>query len=82
MGVNAVVDQMTRKYRVNATSRRWPVQFFYNILDLAAVNAQILYKFVTWSKISRQWYLFQLFEKLCAKLVQERKINNSEEPSQ
>ena len=24
-----VVDQMARKYIVNATSRSWPVQFFY-----------------------------------------------------
>ena len=36
-----VVDQMARKYTVNAASRRWPVQFFYNILDLAAINAHI-----------------------------------------
>ena len=49
-----VVDQMARKYTVNAASRRWPVQFFYNILDLAAINAHILYKLVTGSKISRR----------------------------
>ena len=36
-----VLDQMARKYTVNAASRRWPVQFFYNILDLAAINAHI-----------------------------------------
>ena len=36
-----VVDQMTRKYTVNAASRRWFVQFFYHILDLAAINAHI-----------------------------------------
>ena len=39
-----VLDQMARKYTVNAASRRWPVQFFYNILDLAAINAHILYR--------------------------------------
>ena len=47
-----VVDQMARKYTVNAAFRRWPVQFFYNILDLAAINAHILYKLVTGAKIS------------------------------
>ena len=48
-----MVDQLARKYILNAASRRWPVQFFYNILDLAAINAHILYKLVTGSKISR-----------------------------
>ena len=36
-----VIDQTAIKYIVNAASRRWPVQFFYNILDLAAINAHI-----------------------------------------
>ena len=40
-----VVDQVARKYNVNAASRRWPVQFFYNILDLAAINAHI---YISW----------------------------------
>ena len=52
-----VLDQMARKYTVNAASRRWPVQFFYKILDLAAINAHILYKLVARSKISRRRYL-------------------------
>ena len=38
---------MARKYTVNAASLRWSVQFFCNILDLAAINAHILYKLVT-----------------------------------
>ena len=42
-GLN-VVDQMVRKYPIKASSRRWPVQVFYNILDLAAINSWILYK--------------------------------------
>ena len=49
---------MARKYTVNAVYRRWPVQFFYNILDLAAINAHILYELVTGSKISwRRYFL-------------------------
>ena len=77
-----VVDQMARKYTVNATSRRWPVQFFYNILDLAAINAHILYKLVTGSKISRRRYLLRLSEELRAKFVEERKANNSQKSTQ
>ena len=51
-----VLDQMARKYIVNAASCRWPVKFCYNILDLSAINVHILYKLVTRSKISRRWY--------------------------
>ena len=52
-----VVDQMARKYILNAASRRLPVQFFYNILDLAAIDAHILYKLVTGSNVSRRIFL-------------------------
>ena len=49
-----VVGQMARKCTVNAASRRWPVQFLYKILESTAINAHILYKLVTGSKISRR----------------------------
>ena len=49
-----VVNQISRKYTVNAVSRRWPVQFFYNVLDLAAINAHILFMLDTTSKLSYQ----------------------------
>ena len=71
-----MLDQMARKYTVNAASRRWPVQFFYNILDLAAINAHILHKLVTRSKISRRRYLLRLSEELRSKFVEERKANS------
>lgn len=59
-----IVDQMARKYSVKAGSRRWPLQVFYNILDLAAINAWILYKETTGVKISRKNFIFQLAEEL------------------
>ncbi|KAF2887332.1 hypothetical protein ILUMI_18841 [Ignelater luminosus] len=59
-----VPDQMARKYTVNASSRRWPVHIFYNILDLAAINAYILYKEITGKKIKRRNFLLQLAEQL------------------
>ncbi|KAJ8887860.1 hypothetical protein PR048_014078, partial [Dryococelus australis] len=34
-----VVDQMARKYTMRAMGYRWPVNVFYNILDLACINA-------------------------------------------
>ena len=71
-----VLDQMARKYTVNAASRRWPVHFFYDILDLAAMNAHILYKLVTESKISRRSYLLRLSEELRSRFFEERKANS------
>ena len=35
------VDQMARKYTVNATSRRWPLQFFNNIRLLSVLTFYI-----------------------------------------
>ncbi|XP_013170332.1 PREDICTED: piggyBac transposable element-derived protein 4-like [Papilio xuthus] len=52
-GVDAT-DQMAKKYTVKSGSRRWPLQVFFNILDLAGINAWILYKTATGEKISRK----------------------------
>ncbi|KAK9717948.1 hypothetical protein QE152_g23454 [Popillia japonica] len=55
---------MARKYSKKYKSNRWPVQVFFNILDLTPINACILYKQTTGERISRQKYLFQLAEEL------------------
>lgn len=59
-----MTDQMARKYSVKSKSRRWPLQIFFNILDLAGINSWVLYKEATGEKISRQQFLFQLAEEL------------------
>lgn len=61
-----VVDQMARKYSVKASSRRWPVHTFYNILDVCGINAWILYKECTATKISRRDFILKLAEELTA----------------
>ncbi|KAK7915662.1 hypothetical protein WMY93_011423 [Mugilogobius chulae] len=61
-----VLDQMLRMYSVKAATRRWPVAVFYNILDMAAVNAWILYKKCMGSKISRRDFIFELANALRA----------------
>ena len=58
------VDQMACKYSMKAGSFRWPLQVFFNILHLVAINAWILYKECTRSKISRKEFIFCLAEKL------------------
>ena len=39
-----VLDQMARAYSVKGGTRRFPVTVFYNVLDLAGINARILFK--------------------------------------
>uniref|UniRef100_A0A915ENP4 PiggyBac transposable element-derived protein domain-containing protein n=1 Tax=Ditylenchus dipsaci TaxID=166011 RepID=A0A915ENP4_9BILA len=41
------LDQMVRTYSTKRKTCRWPMVIFYNMLDIAAVNA-----FVIWSKIN------------------------------
>ena len=61
------VDQMARRYSVKARSFQWPLQVFFNILHLVAINAWILYKECTRSKISREEFIFCLAEELAGK---------------
>ena len=76
-----VTDQMARKYSVKSKSRRWPLQVFFNILDLAGINAWILYKETTGSLISRQNFLFQLGEELISEYQKEQQPGKEEEPA-
>jgi hypothetical protein len=71
-----ILDQMARKYTVKAGSRRWPLQVFYNILDLAAINAWILYKETTGTTITRKDFLFQLAEELATEYIHERNVTS------
>jgi len=65
--LNVVVDtadQMARLYSVKAGTRGWPVAVFYNILDLACINAFVLYKTRTNKKISRIDFICKLATEL------------------
>lgn len=39
-----MTDQMARRYSMKSKGRRWPMHVYYNILDIARVNARLLYK--------------------------------------
>ena len=45
-----ILDQKARMYTTKVASRRWPLQVFYNLLDLAAINAAIVYQEVRGNK--------------------------------
>ena len=55
---------MAKSNTVKASSRRWPVHSFYNTLDLAAINAYVVYKKLTKSSLSRKKFLRRLSEEL------------------
>lgn len=60
-----IVDQMIRLYTTKSGSRRWPMHVFYNVLDISAINAWILYKEVTGKKeFTRRSFISQLCEEL------------------
>ena len=41
------IDQMSRCYSTKAASRRWPLQVFFNLLDLGGINAFTLFRVAT-----------------------------------
>lgn len=67
-----MTDQMARKYTTKSKSCRWPLQVFFNILDLAGINAWILYRQTTGENISRQDFLLQLAVELAADFREAR----------
>ena len=65
-------DQMARLYTTRSATRRWPMSVWGNMLDIAAINAWILYKKSTRKQISRRKFIFCLVETLI-----NRMANNS-----
>ncbi|QQP48685.1 Uncharacterized protein FKW44_009067, partial [Caligus rogercresseyi] len=63
-GVDSL-DQMCRLYSTKSGTRRWPVAVFNNILDIAGINAWILYKETQQDKITRRQFLQELAMELC-----------------
>ena len=55
---------MFRLYSVKAASRRWPVQIFYGVIDMALIKSWVIYKAVCKSNISRRVYIQKVCEEL------------------
>ncbi|KAK6300563.1 hypothetical protein J4Q44_G00286610 [Coregonus suidteri] len=54
------VDKMARQCTVKAATQRWPVAVFYNLLDLAAINAHVLFTVCTGKTMPRREFIMQL----------------------
>ncbi|XP_065814652.1 activating transcription factor 7-interacting protein 1 isoform X2 [Labrus bergylta] len=59
-----VLDRMARRYTVKGRTRRWPVAVFYNLLDMAAINAHVLFKACTSTTIPRRAFILELAKQL------------------
>jgi hypothetical protein len=76
-----IVDKMIDTYRTKVTSNRWPMAVFYTILDIAALNA-----FVVWLNKNKAWmqkkggqrrrlFLHELGTNLVLPWVEQRSLN-------
>ena len=54
------MDQKARLYTTKVASWSWPLQFFYNVSDLAANNVVIPYKGVTGDTTTQRDYMLKL----------------------
>ncbi|XP_040924779.2 uncharacterized protein LOC121201908 [Betta splendens] len=59
-----VLEQKLRRYSVRMETRRWPVAVFYNMIDMAALNAYVLYQACTGGKERRGAFLLALATEL------------------
>ncbi|XP_062865170.1 piggyBac transposable element-derived protein 4-like [Trichomycterus rosablanca] len=76
-----IMDQMARVYTVRAATRRWPVAVFYNMLDLAAMNAYVLYKACTRSTESRRDFIHGLALELRQRFMLGKAMTQKQHPS-
>ena len=68
------VDQMAKHNSVKSPTRRWPIQVWYNILNLSGINSWILYKNVNRNtKKSRREFLLELVEEIIIRVTEEKK---------
>jgi hypothetical protein len=71
-----LLDSMCRQMSTKSGCRRWPLAVFYNILDLAGINAWIIFRKATGSRISRRRFMFELCEELTKMKNGEGNIDN------
>ena len=59
-------NEMLRSYSSKASSRRWPLAAFFNLLDIVSLNMYLICKDITLSAQNRRQFLIKLGEELCA----------------
>lgn len=73
------MDQMLGRYTTKRQTNRWPLAFFYNIVDIASLAAYILYyennKMIKKTN-KRRCFLHQLSKELCMLSIEDRSKNS------
>lgn len=77
-GVDAM-DQMVTRYTTHRRTQRWPLAMFFNILDVGALAAYIIYyennKMIKKKTNQRRCFLRQLSEELTKPYIEDRSVN-------
>ncbi|XP_023816101.1 uncharacterized protein LOC111948254 [Oryzias latipes] len=73
-----VIDQMMQEYTVRRGTRRWPVAVFYNMIDMAALNAHVLYQACTGRQERGVDFLAKLARELANSHVDAKKAQKEE----
>ncbi|CAL1687546.1 unnamed protein product [Lasius platythorax] len=74
-----VMDKMLGTYTTRRQTKRWPLAFFYNIIDITALAAYLIY-FMNNDMLhkrtnERRSFLRQLGEELCLPAIEDRATN-------
>ncbi|XP_057714103.1 uncharacterized protein LOC130930276 [Corythoichthys intestinalis] len=81
-----LMDQMVREFSVRTGTRRWPIAVFYNMIDMAALNAYVLYQACTGRQERRVDFLVGLAKELAdshlgAKKERKEKLLRQQPPT-
>lgn len=66
------LDQMCNTYSVSRNSRRWPLTLFFALINIAGINAQVIFLNNTSNKMKRRAFLKNLAWELTIDLIQYR----------
>lgn len=73
-GVDAL-DEKCAKMSTSRRSRRWPLTIFYTILNIASVNAYIIYSNFSTKKLKRLYFVKNLARQLVSEHLERRLVN-------
>ena len=68
------INRMGKPYSTKVSCRRWPLQIFHKVFDLAMINSVVISRVVTGDKISRMNYILKVIEDLATFIKTANKI--------
>lgn len=73
------MDQMCSRYTSQRRTCRWPLAFFFNILDIGSLAAYLIYyennKMIPKKTTQRKTFLLQLADELAMPIIEDRSAN-------